>query len=142
VRPAVLDGPGSQTPATVFASECQNPLAQPDHDGSKRRRKIQLDHRVRMRYHYDIEPALHKMGGVAMPDVLVRDVDESTLARLKEKAKSHGRSLGVELKLILEQAAKQLDMVTARELAEQMSRSLEGRHHTDSAELLREDRDQ
>jgi antitoxin FitA len=77
-----------------------------------------------------------------MPDVLVRDVDENTLARLKEKAKSHGRSLGVELKLILEQAAKQLDMVTARELAEQMSRSLEGRHHTDSAELLREDRDQ
>jgi plasmid stability protein len=76
-----------------------------------------------------------------MPDVLVRDVDESALARLKERAKSHGRSLGVELKMILEQAAKQLDMVTARELAERMSRSLEGRRHTDSAELLREDRD-
>jgi hypothetical protein len=27
VRPAVLDGPGSQTPATIFASECRNPLA-------------------------------------------------------------------------------------------------------------------
>jgi plasmid stability protein len=76
-----------------------------------------------------------------MPDVLVRDVDESALARLKERAKSHGRSLGVELKMILEQAANQLDMVTARELAERMSRSLEGRRHTDSAELLREDRD-
>jgi plasmid stability protein len=76
-----------------------------------------------------------------MPDVLVRDVDENVLTRLKQKAKSNGRSLGVELKLILEQAAKQLDMVTARELAERMSRSLEGRHHTDSAELLREDRD-
>jgi plasmid stability protein len=77
-----------------------------------------------------------------MPDVLVRDVDESALARLKEKAKSHGRSLGAELKLILEQAAKQLDMVTTRELGERMSRRLEGRRHTDSAELLREDRDQ
>ena len=60
---------------------------------------------------------------------------------LKERAKFHGRSLGVELKCILEQAAKQIDMVSARELAERMSRSLEGRHHTDSAELLREDRD-
>ena len=76
-----------------------------------------------------------------MPDVLVRDVNESALARLKERAKSNGRSLGVELKLILEQAAKQLDMTTARELAERMSRRLEGRHHTDSAELMREDRD-
>jgi antitoxin FitA len=76
-----------------------------------------------------------------MPDVLVRDVDETALSRLKEKARSHGRSLGVELKCILEQAAKQVDMVSARELAERMSRSLEGRRHTDSAELLREDRD-
>jgi plasmid stability protein len=76
-----------------------------------------------------------------MPDVLVRDVDETALARLKERARIHGRSLGVELKCILEQAAKQIDMVSARELAERMSRSLEGRQHTDSAELLREDRD-
>jgi len=75
-----------------------------------------------------------------MPDILVRNVDETVLARLKERARSHGRSLGVELKLILEQASKQLDMTTARALAERMSRSLEGRMHTDSAELLREDR--
>ena len=75
-----------------------------------------------------------------MPDVLVRDVDETALARLKERARSHGRSLGVELKIILEQASKQVDMTTARALAERMSRSLEGRTHTDSAELLREDR--
>jgi plasmid stability protein len=77
-----------------------------------------------------------------MPGVLVRDVDETALTRLKERAKSHGRSLGVELKLKLEQASKQLDMVAARELAERVTRSLEGRHHTDSAELQREDRDQ
>ncbi len=75
-----------------------------------------------------------------MPDVLVRDVDENALERLKQRAKSHGRSLGVELKSILEQAAKQTDLATARELAERMSRSLEGRQHTDSAQLLREDR--
>jgi hypothetical protein len=41
----------------------------------------------------------------------------------------------------LEQVAKQVDMVAARALAEQMTRSLQGRPHTDSAELLREDRD-
>jgi plasmid stability protein len=75
-----------------------------------------------------------------VPDVLIRDVDETTLSQLKERARSHGRSLGVELRLILEQVAKQVDMVTARALAEQMTRSLQGRQHIDSAELLREDR--
>jgi len=52
----------------------------------------------------------------------------------------NGRSLGVELRMIVEQAAKQVAMTTARALAEEMTRSLEGRAHTDSAELLREDR--
>jgi plasmid stability protein len=75
-----------------------------------------------------------------MPDLLVRDVDEAAVAQLKERARLNGRSLGVELRMILEQAAKQVAMTTARALAEQMTRSLEGRTHTDSAELLREDR--
>ena len=75
-----------------------------------------------------------------MPDLLVRDVDEAAVVRLKERARSNGRSLGVELRMILEQAAKQVAMTTARTLAEQMTRSLDGRTHTDSSELLREDR--
>jgi antitoxin FitA len=75
-----------------------------------------------------------------MPEVLIRDVDETTLNQLKQRARSHGRSLGVESRLILEQVAKQVDMPTARSLAEQMTRSLQGRTHTDSTELLREDR--
>jgi plasmid stability protein len=75
-----------------------------------------------------------------MPDVLVRDVDEVALAKLKARARGNGRSLGAELKLILEQAAQRVDMTTARCLAEEMSRRLAGRPHTDSAELLREDR--
>jgi plasmid stability protein len=61
------------------------------------------------------------------PDVLVRDVDEDALARLQSRVSSHGRSLEIELKLIPEQVAKLVDMVTAREWAEQMSRRLEGR---------------
>ena len=75
-----------------------------------------------------------------MPDLLVRDVDAATVAHLKERAQSNGRSLVAELRVILEQAAKQMAMTTARALAEQMTRNLEGRTHTDSAELLREDR--
>jgi plasmid stability protein len=74
-----------------------------------------------------------------MPDLLVRDVDEAAVARLKERARLNGRSLGVELRMILEQAAKQVAMTTARTLAEQMTRSLDGRTHTDSSELLRDD---
>jgi hypothetical protein len=75
-----------------------------------------------------------------MPDVLVRDVDETALARLKEQARGNGRSLGAELKIIIEQFARQVDMTTARASAEQMTRRLEGRPHTDSNKLLREDR--
>lgn len=75
-----------------------------------------------------------------MPDVLVRDVDEVALTKLKERARGNGRSLGAELKLILEQAARQVDMATARALAEQMTGRLRGRSHTDSIDLLREDR--
>jgi hypothetical protein len=75
-----------------------------------------------------------------MPDVLVRDVDATALAKLKERARTNGRSLGSELRLILEQAARTVDMATARAEAERMTELLAGRPHTDSAELLREDR--
>lgn len=75
-----------------------------------------------------------------MPDVLVRDVYADALTKLKERARRNGRSLGAELKIVIEQAAQQLDMTTARALAEEMTRRLRGRPHTDSTELLREDR--
>jgi plasmid stability protein len=75
-----------------------------------------------------------------MPDVLVRDVDAEALAKLKDRARRNGRSLGAELKLVIEQAARQLDMEAALALAQEMTRRLGGRRHTDSSELLREDR--
>jgi hypothetical protein len=75
-----------------------------------------------------------------MPDVLVRDVDAEALAKLKDRARRNGRSLGAELKLVIEHAARQLDMVEARALAEEMTLRLGNRRHTDSTELLREDR--
>ena len=75
-----------------------------------------------------------------MPDILVPDVDEAALAKLEERARGNGRSLGAELKLIIEQASRQVDMATAHALAEEMTRRLSGRPHSDSTELLREDR--
>ena len=75
-----------------------------------------------------------------MPDVMVREIDASALARLQERAVANGRSLDSELKVILEQAAGQTVTASAKTLAEQMTLRLAGRTHTDSATLLREDR--
>jgi plasmid stability protein len=74
-----------------------------------------------------------------MAQVLVRDLETKVLKRLKVRARNHGRSLQAELKLILEQAAA-ADMVEARELARKIRLMLAGRRHSDSAELVSEDR--
>jgi plasmid stability protein len=76
-----------------------------------------------------------------MPNVLVRDVDAKALAKLKARAKRNGRSLGAELRLIVEEAASVVDMETARKEAARIRAKLSGRHHTPAAELLREDRE-
>lgn len=75
-----------------------------------------------------------------MAQVLVRDLDKTMIERLKARAEQHGRSLQVELKTILEQAARQ-DMIDARRLAERIRKKLAGRPHSDSVELIREDRE-
>jgi plasmid stability protein len=75
-----------------------------------------------------------------MPDILVRDVDATALSRLKERAKGNGRSLGAELKIILEQASRRDGMLTALASAEEMTRRLADRPHSDSSQLLRDDR--
>jgi antitoxin FitA len=76
---------------------------------------------------------------MAMPDVLVRDISSETLEALKGRARQNRRSLQVELKWILEQAA-QTSMVDARAVAAKIRRSLGKIAHSDSTELLREDR--
>lgn len=75
-----------------------------------------------------------------MAQVLVRDIDEQVVERLKARAERSGRSLQVELKMILDQAAR-LDMIDARRLAERIRKKLSGRIHGDSVELIREDRE-
>ncbi len=75
-----------------------------------------------------------------MAQVLVRDLDDDVVARLKKRARNHRRSLQAELRHILEQAA-QADMTEARRLAQRIRRRLAGRKHTESALLVAEDRD-
>ncbi len=74
-----------------------------------------------------------------MPNVLVRDVDEKVLEKLKTKAARNGRSLQREVQIILTEAARQAPLTDA-EVARKIKDSLRGRLHSDSAELLREDR--
>jgi plasmid stability protein len=76
-----------------------------------------------------------------MPQILVRGLDEKTVRRLKERARTSGRSLQQEVKEILEHAATMLTMPEARRLADTWCRRLTGRSFSDSAKLVREDRD-
>lgn len=76
-----------------------------------------------------------------MPDILVRGLDRQTVKRLKERARTSGRSLQQEVKDILERAATSLTMEEARRLSGTWHRRLAGRSFSDSAELIRADRD-
>lgn len=74
-----------------------------------------------------------------MSHVLVRDLDQPILERLKARARRHGRSLQAELKEILE-AASEADLLDARLVADRIRRSLRGRRTTDSGESQAQDR--
>jgi plasmid stability protein len=74
-----------------------------------------------------------------MPQILVRDLDEGLVDRLKRQAKRHHRSLQGEVKAILVESAG----MTPEELlaaAEAMQRRLAGGKFSDSVRLVREDR--
>jgi plasmid stability protein len=75
-----------------------------------------------------------------MVQILIRDLSPALVARLKKRAERNGRPLQDEVKAILESAAK-LSLSEAGEVARQARRSLEGRMTSDSADLLREDRE-
>lgn len=78
-----------------------------------------------------------------MAQILVRDLDDETVERLKRRAREDGRSLQSEVKHILFQAAQEptVDMEAARALVENIRKKLKGRKFPDSVELIREDRD-
>lgn len=74
-----------------------------------------------------------------MPNILVRDVDEVLLAKLKVRAKANGRSLQSE---VINMFRKSLDgdAMSDKDRAAKIKESLRGRTFSDSAALLREDR--
>ncbi len=75
-----------------------------------------------------------------MPDVLIRDLDESTLSRLKERAANSGRSLQSEVHQILKQAAEQMSREEFIELTDNLRNQLGHRRFSDSTQDVAEDR--
>ncbi len=74
-----------------------------------------------------------------MPDVLVRNVDEGILTKLKKRAKENGHSLQSELIQVFRSTVEN-ESLSDEETAAKIKRSLRGRAFSDSAALLREDR--
>jgi len=60
--------------------------------------------------------------------------------RLRERARREGRSLESEAKMIVEEAP-QIDMNAALKRVDDFRKRFKGRRFSDSAELIREDRD-
>ena len=77
-----------------------------------------------------------------MAQILIRNLDDETVARLKARASQYGRSLQSEVKLIIEEAARQ-NHAQVWEAIHQFRQRLQqsGRAFSDSVELIREDRD-
>lgn len=77
-----------------------------------------------------------------MSQILVRGLEAQTIERLKERAKRHKRSLQGEVKMIIEEAVPaKMSMEEAREAAQKIRKSFGSRVFSDSAELIREDRE-
>lgn len=74
-----------------------------------------------------------------MAQILIRNLDETTIERLKLRAMQNGRSLQAEVKMILDQAAH-VDLQTARLTAARIREKLRGRPTSDSVALLHEER--
>jgi plasmid stability protein len=79
--------------------------------------------------------------GNIMAQVLVRQLDDKVVARLKKRAREHGRSLQSEVKTILEEAVPDYEAAWKRigKFRKRLRES--GRKFSDSAALIREDRE-
>jgi len=78
-----------------------------------------------------------------MPHILVRDLSAKAVARLKKLAKGSGRSLQAEARRILETQSLIMSMDQFREECDRFCDEVAERapQQTDSADLIREDRD-
>ena len=75
-----------------------------------------------------------------MPNVLVRNVDAEVLKDLKGAAQAHGRSLQAEIHEVLRHASSR-SLVKTQRLSARWLKRLGASTHSDSAALIREDRD-
>ncbi|MCS6859178.1 MAG: Arc family DNA-binding protein [Abditibacteriales bacterium] len=75
-----------------------------------------------------------------MPQVLIRNVEPDVIDKLKKRARRNGRSFEAELRLLLRQAAEE-DISDWRSEVERVRAMFAGRSFSDSAKLLREDRE-
>jgi plasmid stability protein len=75
-----------------------------------------------------------------MAQVIVRNLDEATIAALKARAAAHGRSLEQELRLLLDASARPTRR-QVRQTAEAIRALGSGSVSLDLDELIREDRD-
>ena len=76
-----------------------------------------------------------------MANVLVRDLDDDVLKQLKAAAKAHGRSLQAEIHDVLQRASTRSPAETRR-LSAQWLKRLRKSSPSDSALMIRQDRDQ
>lgn len=75
-----------------------------------------------------------------MAQVLVRDLPEEVVERLKAKAAAEGSSLEAHLRRLLAEASG-LDRDGFLSLADDIAATTAGREHTDATALIRADRD-
>ena len=77
-----------------------------------------------------------------MSNILIRDVDEQIVERIKRKAARRGQSMQQHLKRLVERDAG-MSLLESYEAAERIAAQFraEGRTFSDSTELVREDRD-
>ena len=75
-----------------------------------------------------------------MANVLVRDLDNDVLKQLKAAAKAHGRSLQAEIHDVLERASTR-NLASTRRLSAQWLKRLRQSSQSDSALMIRADRD-
>jgi hypothetical protein len=77
-----------------------------------------------------------------MGQVRIRHLDDKVVDRLKKRAKEHGRSLQSEVKTILEEAVPDYEAAWKRMEGFRKRLKKSGRKFSDSAALIREDRNQ
>ena len=77
-----------------------------------------------------------------MGNLTIRNLDDRVIDALKSQAKANQRSLEAEVRYLLTQRVnRRVRMANFRDRSAEITRMSAGTFHTDSVELLREDRD-